>query len=45
VQLDLPETGVCSATLGAGELAAEATAAQGRPQLVTISARSGGCCG
>ncbi|GII26425.1 NAD(P)-binding domain-containing protein [Planosporangium mesophilum] len=55
VQLELPETGVCSTTLGARAmlddatarfgLAADAPAPGDRPQLVTVGGSGGGCCG
>jgi hypothetical protein len=45
VRLDLPGTGVCSATSGVRDLLADTPAAGDRRQLVTVPARSGGCCG
>jgi hypothetical protein len=42
VQLELPETGVCSTTLGNQF---DTPAAGDRPQLVTVGGSGGGCCG
>ncbi|SDY98073.1 Pyridine nucleotide-disulphide oxidoreductase [Micromonospora pattaloongensis] len=51
VQLVLPETGVCSTTLGAAAMVDDAAqqfdtrASDERPQLITVGGSSGGCCG
>jgi hypothetical protein len=51
VQLELPETGVCSTTLGARAVVDDpavrfdAPAAGERPRLVTVGGSGGGCCG